>query len=86
MMLMKKDVEWRIGSIFDYKVGGPGFDSHPGLHFLEALISLFLTMDYKAYSNNFVCLLSSIILQIKRSNSVESGNNTNLVFVLFCFL
>ena len=34
------DVEWRIGSIFHYSAGGPGFDSHPGLHFSEILISL----------------------------------------------
>ena len=44
-VLLGKDVEWRIGSKFDYVAGEPRFDSHPGWHFLEALISL--PSDYR---------------------------------------
>ena len=67
---VKLDVEWCIGSTFDYDVRGPGFDSHRSLHFLEALIYLLSKMDCKAYScnisitSNIWYLLSQISLFI----------------------
>ena len=64
IIISKLDLEWCISSTFKYDAGGPGFDSHPGWHFLEALISLFLTMTCKTYSWNAIvtcniwCLMS----------------------------
>ena len=52
------DVEWCLSGTFAYGVDGPGFDSHPGWHFLEELISL---LSDTGLHSNITCFSCNIM-------------------------